>query len=98
MVTLEQAREAALSYMSDKAWFNLCTEYEKAYVFSRYDDFSIGGYGSPCAVMKRDGECYMFAAVLDELGDVLHCFLMSPDGGLTEVSEERLDELQAGAL
>lgn len=95
MVTYQQARDAALARMSDKSWFNLCTEYDNAFVFSKYDDFSFGGYGSPCAVMKAGGECCSFSAVLDEVGDVVRYSLMASDGRLTEVSEERLDELQS---
>ncbi len=90
MVGYKEARDAALSRMTDKTWFNLCTEHEKAYVFSKYDDMSFGGSPSPCAVMKATGECCNFVAVLDEIGSPLHYFKMSANGELTEVSEEEL--------
>lgn len=93
MVGYEDARRAALSRVSDKTWFDFCTEYENAYVFSRYDDISFGGI-SPCAVMKDSGKCYSFVAVLDEIGEPLCYCRMDCNGALTEVSEEELNSEQ----
>lgn len=89
MVGYEDARRGALSRMSDKSWFDFCTEYENAYVFSRYDDISFGGI-SPCAVMKDSGKCYNFVAVLDEIGEPLGYYRMDCNEALTEVPEEEL--------
>lgn len=91
MVGYEEARRATLSRVSDKTWFDFCTEYENAFVFSRYDDMSFGGVG-PCAVMKASGECCNFAAVLDEVGNPVRYFRMDRDGGLTDVTDEELDQ------
>lgn len=90
MIDIIAARDIALSKMSDKTFFNFCTEYENAFVFSKYDDMSIGGNG-PCAVMKNDGSALNFAAVLDEIGDELHDYKMSLDGEFTEVPIEQFD-------
>lgn len=84
MVTYDEARETMLACMEDKGWFNFCTECEGAFVFSKYDDYSIGGV-SPCAVLKRDGGAYLFDAVLDELGETLHTYVMGEDGSLDEI-------------
>ncbi len=79
MVNLNQAREIALSRISDKTWFDHCVEYENAFVFSRYDDMSFGGI-SPCAVMKATGEPMNFVAVLDSLGKEVAEYSMPRDG------------------
>lgn len=84
MVGYEQAREIALSGMSDKAWFDFCTEDERAWVFSRYEDTSFGGTG-PCAVLKDTGEACDYAAVLGETGETLRAFRMDADGALHEM-------------
>ena len=49
-----------------KCWdeVDYVTEYEDAYVFSRYDDMSFGG-NSPVAVMKADGRAINLVAYLD---------------------------------
>lgn len=88
MLTYEKARETMLGCMENKKWFNFCTEYEKAFVFSKYDDISIGGT-SPCAVLKEDGSARLFEAVAGELGDRLHTYIMDEDG--------KLDEMPTGA-
>ena len=43
------------------------TEYEEAYVFSKYGDMSIGGM-SPVAVLKDTGECIDFVSFINEFG------------------------------
>lgn len=63
-------------------------------MFSKYDDLSIGGCGSPCAVMKDGGECLSLSSVLDCIGDELRCSLMDGAGDLTEISDDDLDEFQ----
>lgn len=84
MLTYEDARKTALDCVEDKSWFNFCTEYENAFVFSKYDDISIGGI-SPCAVMKNDGSTRLFEAVLGETGGELHTYIMGEDGKLEEI-------------
>lgn len=87
MVNLAQAREIVLSRMSDKTWFDHCTEYENAFVFSRYDDMSFGGV-SPCAVMKATGAPMNFVYVLDDLGAETAEYAMSSDGVFTEFIDD----------
>ena len=84
MLTYEKARKTALDCMEDKRWFNFCTEYENAFVFSKYDDISIGGI-SPCAVMKSDGSARLFEAALGNIGDELHAYIMDENGKLEEM-------------
>lgn len=60
MINYEEARDIALSKWDE---FDYCTEYENAFVFSKYDDMSIGGCG-PIAVMKGMGVTYDFAYYL----------------------------------
>lgn len=90
MVTMDEARRIALSRMSDKGWFDFCTEFENAFVFSRHDDISIGGNGS-CAVMKATGEACTFAGVLAEIGDEVRGYKMALDGTFTEVPLESFE-------
>ncbi len=87
MVDLAQAREIALSRMSDKTWFDHCVEYDNAFVFSRYDDMSFGGI-SPCAVIKTTGAPMNYAAVLDALGAEIAEYAMSPDGVFTDFIDD----------
>ena len=82
MVTYERAYEVLRDRVSDVAWYDHCAEFENAFVFSRYDDLSIGGNG-PCAVMKDDGEACNFVAVMDELGDMTGEYSVAPDGTRT---------------
>lgn len=98
MVDYAQARKIMLSQVRDKSWFNLCTECENAFVFSKYDDFSIGGTTAPGAVMKDSGKCYAYSAVLDYIGDTTGYYLMGKDGARKEITAERLDELQNQAM
>ena len=90
MIDINAARDIALSKMSDKAFFDFCTEYENAFVFSKYDDMSIGGNG-PCAVMNSDGSALNFSAVLDEIGDELHDYKMNLDGKFTVLEQCRFN-------
>lgn len=89
-----EARKIALSKIEDKMWFNLCTEYDNAFVFSKYDDISIGGTPGPCVVMKGSGEALNFVAALSGIGEEKARWLMSADGEFSEVSEEQLEALQ----
>ena len=97
MVSYVQAREIALSRMSNKTWFNCCSEYEHAFVFSKWDDFSFGGI-SPCAVMKDTGAALNFVAAIDELGDFIRVWMMAPDGSLTATSLEEIGSLADAKL
>ena len=55
MVDLAQAREIAPSLGCPiKLGSTIASEYDNAFVFSRYDDMSFGGI-SPCAVIKTTG-------------------------------------------
>ena len=60
-ITYEEALRIAVNCWDE---VDYVTEYEDAYVFSRYDDMSFGG-NSPVAVMKADGRAINFVAFLD---------------------------------
>ena len=60
-VTYEEALRIAVSCWAE---VDYVTEYEDAFVFSRYDDMSFGG-NSPVVVMKATGETINFVAYLD---------------------------------
>ena len=60
-ITYEEALQIAVKYWDE---VDYVTEYEDAYVFSRFDDMTIGGMG-PFAVMKTDGRVLIFVAYLD---------------------------------
>ena len=49
--------------------YDYCIEYENAFVFSKRDERSFGGFNSPVAVLKTDGSCASFVSVIGELGD-----------------------------
>lgn len=84
MVGYEEAREKALNHMSDKTFFNACQEHEHAWVFSKWDDMSIGGTG-PCVVMKDTGETLNYLAAMDDIGNLITPYYMDENGNLTEM-------------
>ena len=46
--------------------YDYCTEYADAFVFSKMDEMSIGGWNSPAAVLKEDGSCINFVSYITE--------------------------------
>ena len=52
MTTFESAKKEALKLRRD---VDFCMEYEKAYVFSKKNDISIGGEG-PVVILKDSGK------------------------------------------
>jgi len=60
-ITFEEAVEIARERIPE---VNNYTEETKAFIFGISDNLSIGGYGSPIAVLKESGECLPFVAYL----------------------------------
>ena len=68
MISYKEALDSAMKF---DGGFDYCTEYAGADVFSKMDDFSIGGNG-PVVVMKDNGDCVNMTAFIDEgTGDVV---------------------------
>ena len=79
MISFEQAKKKTQNDVSNFQEFDLCFEYENAFVFYSGSDCEdeepvIGGYTSPFIVWKKDGSIdFGFAAAMfdDTLGNEL---------------------------
>ncbi|MBY4797448.1 hypothetical protein K6V98_03635 [Collinsella sp. AGMB00827] len=58
MITFNEAKEKAKKLFPSANYFS---EYEDAFVFSDYEDCSIGG-SSPLVVLKSSGDCINYIA------------------------------------
>lgn len=88
MITFNQAYSNACAVINTKAWYDYCSEYNKFYVFSRYDDDSCGGYSSPCAINKEDGKAYSFVGVISGIGKMAHAYRLNKNKEWEEVPIE----------